>query len=356
MEMVRDPECKDFLAQLPPGKTVDDPRVRTLAMARENYTFASWQALQQAIDTHWGKGLPTDKIPSSFIMGGDWAQAPPLPTRNLAGMNTELASLLPKDALPQEPLNNTGGWPLTEAATKENAESQETAFRTAYNACGFTAQNILATVQAKGGEMQLVHEHQFEGMDAATDFETLMMATVSKTTFFDVVIRQVHEFTIEKHADGKQVLHQGYLSGYNALWWSGHDDELIEEAVAAHPEVAQARELMGKGKPFDRATLRDEIVAKMGDFLRTDVYGDSESKAAWENLPFHPGDTGPEKYQKNDKTRTNKVKILVKVYQPQNEAAVLEALHGNDGDFLSSLVMDEVAEKWDEIKAAKNAE
>jgi hypothetical protein len=150
----------------------------------------------------------------------------------------------------------------------------------------------------------------------------------------------VHEFTIEKRpSDQAAVLHQGYLSAYNSLWWAGLAENLNSLAQDPKEAITRMRDIYGGGRKINIS----ELAKNLADFMSAPTINSKQAKAAWGQLPFNPG-AAP-----NSEEKPN---LIVRVWHVGNPKTVIEELEktlNSKEEWVTTAVQKEVLEVYKKI-------
>jgi hypothetical protein len=152
-------------------------------------------------------------------------------------------------------------------------------------------------------------------------------------------------------------LEQGWLGSYEGLWWSGDVDSneeleglrAIDDRSALQTKrletlerIAADRGNFGKGQVVDIEPLASKIAA----FLALDTFGHSDFLDTCKQIPgFDDGDV-KDRHRRNARKAVEeqeKIEIMVKRYEVTNPDAASETLGGAKGDYITPLVMSDLA-------------
>merc|ERR1712093_72405 len=174
----------------------------------------------------------------------------------------------------------------------------------AWNTCGDVVESPEQTLR---DECRICFEGNFQkekggartGWEEAhiacdNDFERIKTrAKEGQTIILQVIIEDVHTFTIEKRClQGQQMwcLTQGYTENYHGFWWSGlNENEGTSTAMLAkvNESLQQNRDKWGKGRPLTGDAIRD-LIRELETLLKN-PYSSEEAQGAWKSLPFLDG-------------------------------------------------------------------
>ena len=314
-----------------------DPRVIALAAAKERYRFDSWEGLETTLSKSWPE-FSDDGIPAT--LDSSTVAVEPGRLLPLGSLRAAIAQLGAID----EPVvaNVDSRWRKLEEATKaRDVQAKEVTgdLMTLWGACGPAAQTLIERLQLAGGDLRKVHQRDYVDKQDAADLQALLTLPVATTTLIQINEPLIHQFTIEKHADGQAFLHQGYIFNFNALWWLGLEKD-VKPHLSAQPEAVdllrQAREKYGKMRGFDPS----RIASNLSDYLALGTHGE-ESDKIWGRLPFNP------KSSEEVRWKGYPITLKIEIYEVGNEAKVRGGLKAIP---LIGVVMKETEELLDTLR------
>lgn len=215
-------------------------------------------------------------------------------------------------------------------------------FDTLWTSCGQATESLLKRLDSLGARRLKLGSFEFKGAAGASPLAKLIKLPVRATTLLVLRDPSVHEFTIEKHPDGRAWLHQAYISNFSALWWAGLDLEepQLDHLVAAR--VTENRNAIGNRNVINIIAFANA----MRHYMEQDNYGEA-ALAAWNRLPFVPNES-------NIRTLQGKVQFTVEAFQLAGESEVRAALHDIHAQYpFFELVLREAREIKAKILAEK---
>ena len=166
-------------------------------------------------------------------------------------------------------------------------------------------------------------------------------------------------FTIEKTANSDDaVLEQGWLGSYEGLWWSGdvdtndelerlraNDDRsaLLTKRLETLERIAADRDNFGKGQVIGIEPLASKIAA----FLALDTFGHPSFMDTCKQIPGFDDRDVKDRHLRNavkDVEEQEKIEIMVKRYEVTNPDDACQTLGGANGDYITPLVMSDLAQ------------
>lgn len=316
-----------------------DPRVPILLTSRKRYKFASWTELFRVLDDSWRyneKDERTQAIPQAVEKYFVPYRIKPFTVTSEMRMEDLLTTLREHSGEPSELItvpNEDVSWAQARSADRL---SRENALQKLWGACGPASQSLNERLVGLGGAPVVTYQRIFEGVEDARLLEAFLRIGVRETLFIQISERSIHEFTIEKRPDGTAYLHQGYLSGYSAMWWAGvkgSDRSPFFSLTGTNAtKMGEARNTYGLGRPIPL----DRFAELMGGYLLADVHGPKAAQV-WAQLPFNPGAA-----EEDSRWAGNSIALEVKVIQLADETAARKALGDGAGKTpLTTLIMRE---------------
>jgi hypothetical protein len=306
-------EAPVFASYAPIKDVFADPRFLRIALDEVNkWAFDSWELLVQALDS-WG------------------GQAPYSP-------------LLHQHREPTRPDSVLSKW-NPDAITQDNALEHEATFNNVWQVCGQTATFMISRLHDLMGNVTLAYKKELHAANA-NELAAMLQADVEGVTLFNIGNRLVHEFTIEKRpSDQRSVLHQGYLSAYNSLWWAGLREDLISLVQGPKDAISRMRDVYGKGQTIAIGPLVEQLIR----FMTAERIDAPQAQEAWKLLPFNPM-VAPNSVEPPS--------LIVSVWQVQSPDTVLRSLEetlGSRQEWVTTAVQHEVLSVYQKILGAKGA-
>lgn len=207
--------------------------------------------------------------------------------------------------------------------------SRKIALKRPWGNCGRTADLLGRGLVAQGAALNVTTTHYGPG-DQAT-LRGVLEGAVANPTLFDVDLDGVHNFTMEKLADGRQTIQQGYTGGYSAFWWAGLDDGGIYEQPT-NQQLIDQRDNYGGGQNMQRDDFTENFETWMGN-----GYWDRDGQAAdYRALPFHPEDSTPRSRERGSHAAMD-IKVIRR--EVTNPVAVYQAFGAQGDEFMTQLVL-----------------
>ena len=220
-------------------------------------------------------------------------------------------------------------------------------FLESWGTCGMTNENILYGLARQHAEPELIKRVNFNGGDADT-FANFLKLPVKQTTLIQISLPSMHEFTIEKRANGTSYMHQGFLSEFSGAWWSGAEgsDQLpyfsMDTSQPRTKDTQNKRDTWGKGQSINIGQLAD----KLAILLSKENYG-AEAEEAWKDLPF-PTNSGIH-------TLKSKINFIVSSYKLGDEVSARQNLEENgDHPSIVQSLMGQVQDILQNIEKHRN--
>jgi len=265
----------------------------------------------------------------------DWQQArKALETWN---GNPPFSDALEQHRRAKTPDSKLSQWNPKAIVTPEDAKGAKKAF-TLWDVCGQTAEYLISRMHDLAGKVELELELTLKGAEGVSTLKKILLSPVKQISLINIGNPQIHEFTIEKRpSDQAAVLHQGYLSAYNALWWAGLEEDLIHLKAGDKAAIEAKRDNYGKGRPINL----EELAHNLAGFMSAKMINSPEAQAAWRQLPFHPNakldfDVSPD--------------LLVRIWVVNEPGKFFENL-GIKDEWVTSAVMQEVRGVYSKILA-----
>jgi hypothetical protein len=233
-------------------------------------------------------------------------------------------------------------WDIAKSPETQGKQAAMANFQNIWNVCGAANENLMLRLNELGTQPVVVQQVSFIGAKDAKALAALLMLPVKKTSIIQVTTPLVHEFSIEKRHNGLSYLHQGYLSNFNAVWWSGLADSDVPVFTMVGPAAERMKDIranFGGLSPIDVPAL----ALNLQRFMATDHFGEPAQRA-WADLPFP--------MESNLAAKEEQIQFIVTVFQFNNEdAAFKELAQYADMASLISLVMKEAATVLGKIKS-----
>lgn len=316
-----------------------DPRIPILLESRKRYRFDSWPELARILDECWRydeEDERTQVIPPELEKYFVPFRVKPFTVTPEMRMQDLLRQVREVTGEPSELITVPKEDVSWESARSSDRITRENALQKLWGACGPASQSLNERLVAVGGLPAVTYERIFEGAEDARLLEAFLQIGVSETVLIQISERSIHEFTIEKRPDGKAYLHQGYLSGYSALWWAGargtDRSPFFTLTGTSATKMREKRDVYGQGRPIPL----ERFAELLGRYLFADVHG-TESAQVWSELPFNPGASDEDR-----RWAGNSIALQVKVIELANESAARKALRDSGQNLpITTLVMRE---------------
>lgn len=235
-------------------------------------------------------------------------------------------------------------WDVANDPEKYGYQMAMTNFQTLWAVCGAANENLILTLNNLGAKPVAINQAVFLGAKGGQGLAALLKLPVTRTTIIQVADPKVHEFTLEITPHGKTYLHQGYLSNFNAVWWSGlveSDTPHFTMEGSAAKRMKEARDRYGNLQSINRNFIADGLA----HFMSAENFG-PQAKINWSLLPFP--------LESNLDTKKGQLKFTVTVFHFKDENAAHEALkEHNLNTPLIELVMKNANSVWKRIEATR---
>lgn len=234
-------------------------------------------------------------------------------------------------------------------STDPNAATRRARTAERLQNCGNTRATIAGRINdASGRRVTLVYDKYFKGAEQQAFFDEVTRDEGVTTLLRIVIDSNIHEFTLEKRGT-QVVLHQGYQGHFNALWWAGadgdndKDNDYLFTGRKTDDDLAAKRDTFGRGNVLAASS----VARPMADFLARTTYGAADVKARWAACPFPARDATVAGYINNEPSKEIYFQVQKFKVSEAAETPAKEAL-GGDGTWLSTRVMKEATDYWNE--------